>query len=215
MNIQADSHRKDGVLTPMNGIEKIIGRITADTQTEIDQMLREAQLEAETISAGYVAQAQLEEAELLERGQRAATERGERLASVAHIEGKKHMLSAKQDMLDKAFRLAQDKLTQLPEQDYISLLAALAASASLSGAESLIFTQQDQKKVGEKVVTSANARLKKAGKPAALTLSEETQEMGGGLLIRDGRTEVNCAFNMLLRLSRIEIAGEVAAVLFQ
>jgi len=199
----------------MNGIEKIIGRITADTQVEIDQMLREAQLEADSISARYIAKAQLEEAELLERGQKAAAERIERLASVAHIEAKKIVLSAKQDMLDKAFRLAHDKLTQLPEQDYVSLLATLAASASLSGTESLIFTQQDRETVGEKIVAAANTRLEKSGKPAALTLSEETQEMGGGLLIRGDMMEVNCSFNMLLRLSRIEIAGEVAAVLFQ
>lgn len=199
----------------MNGIEKIIERITADSQSEVDQILREAQQEADAISARFAAQAEQEKAGLLERGKKNAAEQSERLVSVAQIEAKKLFLSAKQELLDKAFHLAHDKLTQLPEQEYVSLLASLAANASVSGSEMLIFSQKDRDTVGEQVLAAANAQLKKAGKPANLTLSEETQELGGGLMIRDGRMEVNCAFDTLLRLSRNDIAGEVAAVLFQ
>ena len=94
------------------------------------------------------------------------------------------------------------------------LLAQLAVRASVSGSEQLIFPAADRARYGVKVATKANEILKKAGKPAALTLSEETRAFQGGLLVCDGDVEVNCTFETLVRLARSEVVGEVTAVLF-
>ncbi len=123
-------------------------------------------------------------------------------------------LAAKQEMLDQAFALALEKLTQLPEADYVSLLARLAASAAVSGKEALLFNAADREKVGSTVVSNANALLAEAGKPAALTLSDQTRAIRGGLLLSDGAVEVNCALETLVRLSRSEVTGEVSKLLF-
>ena len=69
-------------------------------------------------------------------------------------------------------------------------------------------------KAGEilsKVVTGANALLQGT---AMLTLSQETRDMAGGLTLRDGNVEVNCAFETQLRVLREEMAAEVAGILF-
>ena len=47
-----------------------------------------------------------------------------------------------------------------------------------------------------------------------LTLADETREMEGGLILRDGNVEVNCAFETQLRVLRETMAAEVAAILF-
>ena len=47
-----------------------------------------------------------------------------------------------------------------------------------------------------------------------LTLAGETREMEGGLTLRDGNVEVNCAFETELRVLREEMTAEVAAILF-
>lgn len=65
-------------------------------------------------------------------------------------------------------------------------------------------------KVG-KAVTAATAVAKGT---AMLTLSEDTRPMRGGFILRDGRVEVNCAFETLVRLQRTEMAGQVAKTLF-
>lgn len=65
-------------------------------------------------------------------------------------------------------------------------------------------------KVG-KAVTAATAAAKGA---AALTLSQETRPIQGGFILREGKVEVNCAFETLVRLQRTEMAGEVAKALF-
>lgn len=69
-------------------------------------------------------------------------------------------------------------------------------------------------KAGEllsKVVTGASALLQGT---AMLTLSQETRDMAGGLTLRDGSVEVNCAFETQLRVLREEMAAQVAGILF-
>ena len=62
-----------------------------------------------------------------------------------------------------------------------------------------------------KVVGGANALVQGT---AMLTLADETREMDGGVTLRDGNVEVNCAFETQLRVLRGSMAAEVAAILF-
>jgi V/A-type H+-transporting ATPase subunit E len=196
----------------MNGIDKIIGRISGDAQEEIDAILAEAKSQAAEVTAKFEAQAKAESDEILARGEKAATERGERLASVAQLECRKANLAVKQEVIDEAFAAAKKKLLALPEDKYVSLLAGLAAKASSNGKEKLIFSQADRARVGKAVVVAANEKL---GGDAMLTLAEETRPMDGGFILSSGQTEVNCTFDTLIRLQRSELAGQVAKVLFE
>lgn len=198
----------------MTGIEKITARIQEDAQQEIDAVLAKAKAQADGITARYAAQAEQAAASILEKGERSAEECRQRLNSTAQMDAKKQGLFTKQELLDKAFAQALEELNQLPEKDYVNLLAQLAVRASVSGNEQLIFSPADRARYGVKVATRANELLKKANKPAALTLSEETRAFQGGLLVCDGDVEVNCTFETLVRLARNEVVGEVTAVLF-
>ena len=221
----------------MNGIEKITGQIDADIQKEIDDLTAQAQAQAAEIGAGYDRQA------ILERGKRDAALRRERLGSVAQLEARKLTLSAKQEMVGRAFDLALQKLVDLPEADYIALLARLAVEASRTGREQVIFSQKDRARYGKQVVTQANEILARRVAPklpedltasragavldrvvtgasavlsgtGMLTLAEESRPMAGGLILRDGRVETNCSFEVLIRLQRGALSAEVAQVLF-
>lgn len=159
------------------------------------------------------------------------------------LDARKLELGAKQEMLGKAFDQAMDRLTQMPEDQYVSLLANLAAKASRTGKEQIILSQKDRTRFGKRIVTEANAILAKKHAPAlpeevkaskggavlgkvvaeanallagdaALSLSEEARPMKGGLMLSDGDIEINCTFESLIRILRGEIATEVAGVLF-
>ena len=187
----------------MNGIEKITQRIGQDAQGEIDQILADAKAQAADIAAQYDARAKKEAQEIVHLGEKNVAEREERLASVAQMETKKQTLAVKQEMLDKAFSLALDKLCALPEAEYTALLAKLAASSAPAGQGQLIFSQKDRTRVGKAVVTAANEALS----GGRLTLSEQTRPIRGGFILSDGDVEVNCAFETLVRLQRGEISG--------
>lgn len=195
----------------MDGIEKIIDRISGDAQREVDDVLAKARAEADKILSQYQAQAQAEADDILTRGEKAAVERGERLASVAQLECRKEVLRAKQEVIEEAFQLAMDKLTQLPQEAYVSLLADLAVEASSKGNEKLIFSVADRARVGKAVVVAANEKL---GDKGQLTLAQETRPMQGGFILSDGAVEVNCTFETLVRLQRGTLSTQVADVLF-
>ncbi len=194
----------------MNGIEKLTQQITADAQVEIDAILAEAREKAEAITADYAQRAEKAAAERLAKGTEAAAQREERLVAMADMERRKDLLSAKQDMVSKAFDKALEQLCNLSDEEYIAMLAKLAAAASVSGKEQLIFSQTDRTRVGNAVIAAANKVLNNG----QLTLSEQTRPMCGGFILSDGAIEVNCTFETLVRLQRGEIAGEVANVLF-
>lgn len=198
----------------MKGIENITGKIAADAQAEIDRINADAAAQAAEITAGYEAKAKKEAADILEKGEKNAAERGKRLVSAAEMESKKMVLAAKQEMLDEAFELALDKLTKLPEEEYVDFLAKLVVRASSTGREKIIMNVSDRARYGVKAATLANDLLEKAGKPAHITLSEQTRDIKGGLLLSDGPIEVNCAFETLVRLARGKITGEVSKALF-
>lgn len=193
----------------MNGIEKITQRISADAQGEIDRVLGEARAEAEKITARYQAQADAEAADLDARNQKAAAEREERLAGTAQMEARKAALAARQEMVERAYELALQKLCSLPEEKYAAVLAGLLIQASSTGKEEVIFSDKDRRKVGKAAVEKAN---RDGGKK--LTLSGETRSILGGFILRSENVEVNCAFDTLVRLQKAETAGEVVKKLF-
>ena len=204
----------------MNGIEKITGQIDADVQKEIDAALDQARAQAQEIETRYASQAEAQAEAIRRKGEQDAALRQERLVDVARLEARKTLLAAKQDMVGQAFDLALKKLLELPDQEYIALLAKLAVAASRTGREQVILSQKDRSRYGKQAVTMANEMLaKKAGPRAAesagmLTLAEEARPMAGGLILRDGRVETNCSFEVLIHLQRDALSAEVARVLF-
>lgn len=197
----------------MNGIEKITERIAVDNDQEIRTLLQNAENQAAEITASYQALAESKYAETVEKGRLDAADRVERLKGVAELEARKRKLAAKQALLESAFSLALDKLLNLPAEAYVDLLAKLAANGSVTGSEALILSTADRPRYGKQVVTAANGLLEAAGKPAKLTLSEESREFRGGLYIQDGNIENNCTFPTIVRMLREQMAGEVAGLL--
>ena len=198
----------------MNGIEKITERIAAQNDTDIKALMNRAEAQAKAVYEGYAAAADDDYKATVKKGEKDARERVERLGSVAQLEARKLQLAAKQEMLEKAFELAYQKLLSLPEDQYAQLLTRLAVGASTTGSEALIFSQTDRSRYGKRVVIAANEQLGKEGRPGNLTLSEESRDFQGGLYVQDGNVETNCTFRALIRLQRQNTAKDVAAVLF-
>jgi thiol-disulfide isomerase/thioredoxin len=130
--------------------------------------------------------------------------------SVALLDARNATLTAKQELLDRAFTRALEKLCTLEDEAYIDLLAKLLAKASRTGKEQVALNPADRSRAGSAAVAKANELLT----GGALTLAESTRPIKGGFILIDGPIETNCAFETLVRLERSGMAAEVAALLF-
>ena len=193
----------------MNGIEKITQRIASDAQAEVDRILGDAREEAARISANYRAQADAEAQELDAKNERAAAEQEERLISAAQMKASRLQLAAKQEMVEKAYIQALDKLCAMPKEQYVDVLAKLLVEASSNGKEEAVFSKEDREQAGKAAVEKANQL---SGKQ--LRLSEESLPIRGGFILKDKNVEVNCTFETLVRLQKAETAGAVVKTLF-
>jgi len=198
----------------MNGIEKITARLEADAQAEIDAINAEAAAQCDALLEEYKAKAQEIYDARMEQGNKACELRVQRQNATADMEARKAILSFKQEMVSEAFDATVKKLVQMPEEEYVAFLAAQAAKAADFGTEVLIFNEKDAAKVGAAVAKAANALLKDKGIHGGLTVSDETRDIPGGLIIKQGDIEVNCAVDTLVQLYRNQLASDVARILF-
>lgn len=193
----------------MNGLDKIIARMEADTRVECDALAANAAGNADAILRDYQAQADAVARDSAQRAETQAAEHLEHLNDSSQLVCRQRVLAAKQQLIDEAFARTAQALTALPQAEYVDLLASLAAENG-SGDEELLLSKTDRDAVGAAVVEAANA--KKPG--AAFRLSEETRDTGGGLVLRRGRVELNCSFTEKLRQLRQEESSAVAQLLF-
>ncbi len=216
----------------MTGIDKICEKIANQAQAECDSITERAKSEAEEILKGYRELADTEALKISDNARKAAKEREERLIGAARLEARKLHLKTKQEMIDAAFLKALEMLTLLPEDEYISVLARLAAESSISGDEEIVLSPDDRAAYGKQVVTEANrilksqkekdeaSSIKKLGRQllsqlsGGLTLSNETRSISGGVILLKDKMEINATFDTLIRLSREKLSVEVAQILF-
>ena len=195
----------------MKGTEKIIAHIKADADAQVNAILAQAEQQCAGIRGDFDKQAAALYAERLRAGVKETQDKVDGEARIARMEGRKELLAAKQELVSRSFRKAQEQIVSLPEEQYVAFLAKLAAQASVTGAEKIVLNARDRKAIGEKLVKAANARLKNG----RLTLAEETGDFAGGLILRRGSIEVNCTVELLVELSRSELSAQVAEILFQ
>ena len=188
----------------MKGIEKITQRINDQAQAEIDGILAAAQAQADLITQQGKVEAEAESAEMAARNAMAAAARQDRLIGAAQMEAKKLVLAARQELMEKAYDKALEKLCTMSDEAYIAVVVNLLEQAAPDGKGSVVFGADVKQRIGEAALAQANKKL-----GGSLTLAEETRPMKGGFILSRGNVEVNCTFETLVRLQKAETAGDV------
>ena len=198
----------------MNGMDKIIARIQAEAKAESDAILAEAKTTAEAIAADYAQKAQDTYNSRLTEGTAELEQQVQRSDRAAGLDAKKSVLATKQELVNTAYSQAKAAITALPEDEYIAFLARMADEAAADGKGELILNAADRARIGEKVLDAARALAAKRGVSSELTLSEATEDISGGLILKNGSISANCTLDSLVELSRSSLDAAVAGILF-
>ena len=194
--------------------DKLREKILEDARQKAKAMLERAENEAEGILSAAKAKAEEKERAVAEEASKEAEERKKRLLASADLEGRKQILQAKQDMVDEVFARAIDKLSSLPADQYIDIIASMAVEAVSSGTEEIILSPKDRDTYGSKIVNIVNSRLSAKGMKAAVKLSEISRDIKSGFILKSGNIEINNSFDAIIKMRRDELETEVVKVLF-
>lgn len=194
-------------------LERIIERIRDDASREKESILNEARSKASQIEREAAREAEQIEASALARAREKASEILRRAETLADLDSRKAILSAKMKAVEEAFRRAADSLATLPDDQYRRLLVEVAAGVA-SGAERVIVSPRDRERLGSRFIQELNEALRARGKPGSVRFSDETRAMRGGVILAGERLEVNLTFDAALERVRDELVPRVAAILF-
>ena len=195
----------------MKGTEKIIAHIQADAKSQADAILAQAQQQCAVIDDKYKKKSEEAYGEKIRVGVKACEDAAEGKERIANMESKKDILALKQEMVAAAFDKAKEMILGLPEEKYLAFLEKLVVRSVSTGDEQIILNQTDKAKYGSALIKAVNEAIP----GSKLTLSEETGDFEGGLIMRRGSVEVNNTLSLLIDLCRGEMSSQVARVLFE
>lgn len=199
----------------MKGTEKIIAHIRADGDAEAKKIIDAASKQAEEKRAESFKAALSEYEKLMQAGNAECEDILSGSRRIAEMEAKKSVLSVKQEMISAAFDAAREEIVNMPRDKYTQFLARMVAEAAASGMEEIVLNARDKAEVGKSVCKAANELLSAKGTPGKLTVSEDTADISGGVIVRFGGIETNCSIDALIRQRRSGLSTEVAAAMFE
>lgn len=192
----------------MDGQQKIIDKILSDATHDAGEMLSEALKKAEALVAAKQAEADAEYDLSVEEARKAGEEVVRRRLTVADLEVKKLLLSAKKQAVDEAFEESLKKLLALPKEEYAALVESMIASAADDG-DVVVISENDKNVLTKAVFDKISAKIGKK-----LTLSDMFGNFRGGVMLLGKGVDKNLTFESELALLRDEVEPEVAKIMF-
>lgn len=192
----------------MDGQQKIIDKILSDAKHDAGEMLSEALKKAEALVAAKQAEADAEYDLSVEEARKAGEEVVRRRLTVADLEVKKLLLSAKKQAVDEAFEESLKKLLALPKEEYTALVGSMIASAADDG-DVVVISENDKNVLTKAVFDKISSQIGKK-----LTLSDTFGNFRGGVMLLGKGVDKNLTFESELALLRDEVEPEVAKIMF-
>jgi V/A-type H+-transporting ATPase subunit E len=196
----------------MSGADKIIEKILSDARKASEDIIEKAQANAEALVARAKADAKKEAAAQSGKSEKEAQEIKRRMMSVAELDGRKHLLSCKQQVIEEAFEAAKQALMSLETEPYRALVKRLILE-NAQGGDEILYAGKDAAVFSGDFIAAVNEELG-AAQRGSVRLSDERVNISGGFVLRSETMERNCSFEALLRMVREEAEPRVAAILF-
>ena len=191
-------------------LEFITQKIVDDATEYADSVVEKAREEAKAITEEYELIAEKDYNHIVDSAYEKANEILHRSSAQGLKEKRIDIMSTKWEYLDSVFSSAVKLMNNVAKDKQVRLLAGLVQQYQRSDAE-LIFNAGDREKLGQSVVDAVNS----ASKGFKVTLSKDTGDFSGGLILKEDNIEANLTYETIVTSRREELEDEVSAVLFK
>jgi V/A-type H+-transporting ATPase subunit E len=198
-------------------VENIVKRIVDEAQSSARSVAEKGDQEMAKLRASL----DLEGRELKEAAKKKieveAEEIVKRRVSSARLEGRKRVLGQKDMIMGEVYAEAKSRVLALPEDKYLDFLKKLVVSSSVPGDQKIILSHGDKTRLKAKLPQwekDVAQELKKKGIKGSVSLSEETKDIEGGVVLSQGRTEINLSLDVIMAETKYLLEGEITEILF-
>lgn len=195
----------------MSNLNNLTSKILKDAEDKKAVILSDAEGEKNKILSKRAGEASIEEKSILERAEREAASRKERIISGAELHARNEKLEAKQKVIKEVFETSVKELSNCSAEDLKGFIKEVILNTKIEGTQNLILNEAGKKAVDEAFVEEINKAL---GKKAAIKLSDETGKFEGGFILEQNGIEINNTFEALVSSLKDDLSLEVARVLF-
>ncbi|HHV78798.1 MAG TPA: hypothetical protein GXX40_04205 [Firmicutes bacterium] len=196
-------------------LQDIIQRIAREASAEADGIVQQARARCDELRQSARSEAEKRKEQILKAAREQAEDVKKRVLTMAELDNRKALLSAKQTMVDKAFEHAIQSLGNMDPHRYSKVMKKLLLSAVETGDEEVIVSAADKKRLGDGFLEAVNKELVAKGLAGKLSFANETRNMSGGFILRRGNVELNATFDTRIKQLRDIIEADVAGILFQ
>lgn len=195
----------------MSNLNNLTSKILKDAEDKKAIILSDAEEERNKILSKKVGEANIEEKTILERAEREAASRKERIISGAELHARNEKLEAKQKVIKEVFETSVKELSNCSADDLKGFIKEVILNSNIEGNQNLILNEAGKKAIDEAFVAEINTAL---GNKANIKLSDETGKFEGGFILEQNGIEINNTFEALVSSLKDDLSLEVARVLF-
>jgi len=182
--------------------EKIIERITQDAEKQIHDIISEAKKQSQSIMKNAKVDAEKEAELILQKGKLESENQKKILISKATQDLRRDLMNAKEEIIERCFTQALDKLASLPDNQYRKLVTMLIRAG--------------KKRLGENCTLSVSRPIdKEIAQQEAISVQGTIQSIGGVIMhSADGKITIDNTFESLLGRKKDDIRIHVGKILY-
>jgi vacuolar-type H+-ATPase subunit E/Vma4 len=188
----------------------IIRRIDGDAEAEAADITKDARARAEELIADANRRGERDASGILDRGSQDAESEAATIRAAARLQARDRLVAAKGALVEQALDATAAALTQLPDKQYVVLMARRIAAVSRGG-ERLRIAAADVARLKR----ALPAAIKKAaGHDLELRIEDEPADVEHGVVVEGERSVVDLSIAALIEERRSALAMLAAEILF-
>lgn len=193
----------------------IIEKINQEAEQDAANLLAQAREEADAVANQFDAETEKIAASIKEKSQSEIKEMHRRNELMLRLEARKHTLTVKRKLMDEVFEEAEEKLSQMNDNDWEKMIIRFVCNAVSSGDEKLQVPEKDREKYQNGLLRKINSEIEKKGMHGKLTLDDEPASFESGVMIVGVSYDINGDFKERVSEVRSVTEKEVANLLFE
>ncbi|HDK25682.1 MAG TPA: hypothetical protein ENG48_01160 [Candidatus Atribacteria bacterium] len=196
-------------------IKDIKEKIISDAKNKANKIIEDANNKAKEIREKAKKESEDIKLKILNRINQEILLKKGKIITEANLAARKTILSTKQDIVEKTFNKALDKIIKLDDKQYLNFIKKIILNNIEKGDETIFISSLDKDRVTKNFIKEINDELQTNGKQGKLKLSSTYLDIKGGVVISSDNIRKNSSLEIMFKNVREELGIKITQYLFE